>query len=176
LQRDAFLELLRARASVGLLDRPETVARFAGLVDDRRLPLARRAALLQLLAGRPGFDAEGAFVRLAGSAQDARERQTLVRQLGASDLAPVGPWLARQAASPDAALRRAAVAAQGRRGAAADLGLLARALSDPDDGVARSALRALGSLDSEPARRLLAEAAAGSDPVRARWAAAELRR
>jgi hypothetical protein len=176
LQRDAFLELVRARERAGLLDRPEAVARFAPFVDDRRLPLGRRAALLQVLAGRPGFEAEPAFARLVASAREPRERELLVRQLGGSELAPVGPWLARQAVSPDAGVRRGAVAAQGRRGASADLALLERALSDPDPGVARAAVRALGALGSEPARRLLAQVAAGADPVRARWAAAELRR
>jgi len=176
LQRDAFLELVRARERAGLLDRPAAVARFAAFVDDPRLPLGRRAALIQILAGRPGFDADAAFARVAAAAQDPREREILVRQLAGSSLAPVGAWLAQQAASAEAPLRRAAVAAQGRRGAGADLALLARALDDPDAGVARAAVRALGALDSEPARHLLAGVAAGADPVRARWAAAELRR
>jgi hypothetical protein len=176
LQRDAFLELVRARERAGLLDRPEAVARFAPFVDDPRVPISRRAALLQLLAGRPGFEAEAAFARLSASARAPRERERLVRQLAGSQLAPVGPWLALQAASPDAGLRRAAVAAQGQRGAGADLALLERALADADPGVARAAVRALGAVDSEATRRLLSRVAAGGDAERARWAAAELRR
>jgi hypothetical protein len=174
LQADALMELMRGHDLPGLLD-AEGTARFAARLASPDLPLSRRAALLRLLAGRPGFDADAACARLIAEAGTSEARRTLAAQLAASDLAPVAPWLASLAEDPDPALRRAAVEAQGRRGARADLGVLAGALGDPSDAVARAAIRALGGHPDPRARRLLQAMAEGHGP-RARWSKAELRR
>jgi len=145
LQADALSELIRARDLPGLLDR-ETTARLGALVARPELALSRRAALLRLLAGRRGFDAEAAFATVVRAPASAAEQRGLVQQLGTAELAGVAPWLAGLATDPDPTVRRAVVEAQARRGPRADRALLERALADESPAVARAARRALQTL------------------------------
>lgn len=114
LQDDAIAELVGVRALPGVLE-ADGVAAFAALADAPELGLTHRLALVRLLEGAPGFDAQPRLRALAheAGAQGSGLSQ-MIRVAGASDDPELRTWLGALAEDPRPWVRREALAALGR--------------------------------------------------------------
>lgn len=110
LRRDAIVEIMRSDIAAGALD-DATVAALAPFADARSLPPLERLALIRLLAGRPGFDADARLVAMTKEPLAPRELTQLVRNAGASDAPALRSWLEALAEDPRPEIRREAEAA-----------------------------------------------------------------
>jgi hypothetical protein len=93
LRRDAIAELVTARLRPGFLD-AEAMRSFGGLVDAGELSPTERLALLRLLDGAPGFDANARLRAMTREPLEGPALAQLVRVAGASDDAVLRAWVA----------------------------------------------------------------------------------
>jgi hypothetical protein len=112
LRRDALAELVRARAWPGFLD-AETTPAFAAWLDGRKLPASERLALVRLLEGAPGFDADARLRAMTREPLVGPEIAQLVRVAGTRSDPALRSWLAGLAADPRPDVQREARAALG---------------------------------------------------------------
>ena len=93
LRRDAIAELVMARLYPGFLD-AEAMRSFSGFVDAGGLPATERLALLRLLDGTPGFDANARLRAMTREPLEGPALAQLVRVAGASDDEELRAWVA----------------------------------------------------------------------------------
>lgn len=110
LRRDAIVELMRTDAALGFLD-GATVTALAPFADARALPPLERLALIRLLDGAPGFDADARLVALTRERLDERETRELVWSTAQRDLPALRRWVEARADDPRESVRREARAA-----------------------------------------------------------------
>ncbi len=150
LRAEARAELIALRATAGFFGSRDDVAPFAAIVTSPATPLTERISLARLLEGAPGFDAPAAFQSFVAEPRSRDDVLTLVRVYATSSDPAVAAWILARLEAPDPGAR--------------------------EGDVARAAIGALGAIGDPAAREALRAVRDASDPRRARWAAAELRR
>lgn len=110
LRMDAISELILARGWPGFLD-AETTPAFATFTASRALPATERLALVRLLDGAPGFDADARLLALTREPLAGRELTQLVRTAGSRDSVALRDWLTALANDPRPEVQREARAA-----------------------------------------------------------------
>lgn len=110
LRGDAIAELIRARALPGFFD-DETTPAFTAWLDGGRLPASERLALVRILDGAPGFDADARLLAMTREALAERAFTQLVRTAGSSEDPRLRAWLASLADDPRPEVQREARAA-----------------------------------------------------------------
>lgn len=98
LRRDALVELMVARSLPGLLD-AETTAALGAWARERALAPGQRLALVRLLEGAPGFDANAALRALTREALPPRVQVQLVRIAATRDDPALRAWAAAASAA-----------------------------------------------------------------------------
>jgi hypothetical protein len=114
LRRDALAELVRARAWPGFLDADSTPV-FAAWLDGRKLPTTERLALVRLLEGAPGFDADARLRAMTREPLVGPEMAQLVRVAGSRSDPALRSWLADLSDDPRPDVQREARAALATR-------------------------------------------------------------
>jgi hypothetical protein len=114
LRGDALAELVRAREWPGFLDAAATPA-FAAWIDAVALSATQRLALIRVLEGAPGFDADAELRAMTREHLTGAERAQFVRVARTRDDPVLRAWLATLADDPRPDVRREAHAARGRR-------------------------------------------------------------
>jgi hypothetical protein len=107
LRRDAIAELVRARGWPGFLD-AESTSSLASWAERPALPATERLALVRLLEGAPGFDADARLRAMTGEPLDGRELAQLVRTAGTRSDPALRAWLAALADDPRPEIQREA--------------------------------------------------------------------
>ncbi|RIK98390.1 MAG: hypothetical protein DCC71_21015 [Proteobacteria bacterium] len=110
LRRDALSELVNARSWPGFFDAATTDA-LAAWIDGRLLPATERLALVRVLDGAPGFDADARLRAMTREPLAGRELAQLVRSAGTRDDARLRAWLASLAQDAAPEVQREARAA-----------------------------------------------------------------
>jgi hypothetical protein len=112
LRRDALVELMRRDRSADPLD-AATVAALARFTVPPALPPLERLALIRLLAGETGFDADAPLVAMTSEPLDERALAQLVRTSAERPVPALRTWLLALADDPRPAVRSEARAALG---------------------------------------------------------------
>jgi hypothetical protein len=107
LRRDALGELVRARSWPGFLD-AQTTPVFAAWTEPASLPPTQRLALVRLLEGAPGFDADSRLRAMTREPLAGAELAQLVRTAGQRSDPALRAWLAALADDPRPDVRREA--------------------------------------------------------------------
>jgi hypothetical protein len=114
LRGDAIAELVRAREWPGFLDADSTPA-LAAWIDADALSATERLALVRVLDGAPGFDADAKLRAMTRESLNGAELVQLVRAAGTRDDPVLRAWLATLLEDPRPEARREARAARGAR-------------------------------------------------------------
>lgn len=114
LRSDAIAELVRAREWPGFLDVASTPV-FAAWIDAGALSATERLALVRVLEGAPGFDADARLRAMTREPLAGPELAQLVRAAAGRDDPALRVWLATLAEDPRPAVRREARAARTAR-------------------------------------------------------------
>ncbi len=153
----------------------EDAPALQGVLDDPRLSMGVRVALLAELERREIVEGPPAWLRLLSAETPPRDRVVAVRAAGVSPSPAVRVRLLALVGDPDPEIAAAAVVALGARGERAAVESLAEALAQGAEPVRRAAIRGLGSIATPEAERVLEAAAAShADPATRRRARAEL--
>jgi hypothetical protein len=107
LRRDAIRELMQARAWPGFLD-AETTPLFAAWAENPEVPATQRLALVRVLDGAPGFDADARLRAMTQEPLAGVELTQLVRTAGQRSDPALRRWLAALADDPRPEVRREA--------------------------------------------------------------------
>ncbi len=110
LRSDAITELIHTRDLPGFFD-DETTPAFAAWLDGGRLPASERLALVRILDGAPGFDADARLLAMTQEPMAGRAFTQLVRAAGSSEDPRLRSWLAGLAEDPRPEVQREARAA-----------------------------------------------------------------
>ena len=110
LRSDAITELVRARDMPGFFD-SETTPAFTAWLDGGRLPASERLALVRILDGAPGFDADARLFAMTHEPLAGRALTQLVRAAGSRENPRLRAWLAGLAEDPRLEVQREASAA-----------------------------------------------------------------
>lgn len=110
LRADAITELVRAREWPGFLDAASTPS-FAAWIESGSLSATQRLALVRILDGAPGFDADAKLRAMTREPLAGAELAQLVRAVGTRDDPALRGWLATLAGDPRPDVRREAHAA-----------------------------------------------------------------
>lgn len=110
LRSDAIAELIRARDLPGFFD-AETRSAFTIWLEGGKLSVTERLALIRILDGAPGFDADARLRAMTQEALSGRELTQLVRAAGSRDDPGLRAWLAGLAQDPRPDVQREARAA-----------------------------------------------------------------
>jgi hypothetical protein len=113
LRTDALRELIVARSVPGFLD-VATTAAFADWAAAPGLPASQRLALVRMLDGAPGFDANQQLRALAGESLEGPVLAQLLQIAAASQDPALRAWAVSQAEDPRPAVQRAANGALAR--------------------------------------------------------------
>jgi hypothetical protein len=110
LRSDAITELIRMRAWPGFLDAASTPG-FAAWTESAALSATERLALVRVLEGAPGFDADARLRAMTQEPLAGAELAQLVRAAGARGDPALRVWLTTLVEDPRPAVRREAQAA-----------------------------------------------------------------
>lgn len=110
LRSDAIAELVRARDLPGFFDEESTPA-FTAWVDGGRLPVSERLALVRILDGAPGFDADARLVAMTHEPLAGSAFAQLVRTAGSREDPRLRAWLTGLAEDARPEIQREARAA-----------------------------------------------------------------
>ena len=110
LRSDAIAELIRARDLPGFFD-AETLSAFTVWLEGGKLSATERLALIRILDGAPGFDADARLRAMTQEPLSGRELTQLVRAAGSREDPALRAWLAGLVADPRPDVQREARAA-----------------------------------------------------------------
>jgi len=156
---------------------PEDGPALLAVLDDPKISMGVRVALLVELERRGIVEGPPLWLRLLSAEAPPRDRAIAIRAAAGSASGPVRARLIALVADPDVEVAAAAAAALGTRGSRDAVAPLTGALARESESVRMSAIRGLGRIATPEAERALETAASSHpDPETRRRARAEVRK